>query len=183
MPQADLLSFSPTLLVVPVVFLVGYTVFVTRWAPRIVLTLKARAWLTRYAAAAPLAGVTSPAGWPELTLMTIQFALLVWAVSRVSLVTTDETARLVRTTPAETVPVSPAHLGSAPVENFFAGWHRGRTEFLVGPAAAGLTRALDRVVTSFDAPAPARHFPALLVKLRHALATHLSGLAAADRRG
>lgn len=183
MPQADLLSFSPTLLVVPVVFLVGYAVFVTRWAPRIVLTLKARAWLTRYHALAPLAGVTAPAGWPELTLMTIQFALLVWAVSRVSLVTTDETARLTRTVPAEPVPVSLAHTGATPVENFFAAWHRGRTNFLIHPAAAAVTRALDRAVTSFDVPASTRHFPALLLKLRHALVTHLSGLSASARHG
>jgi hypothetical protein len=180
MPQADLLSFSPTLLVVPLVFLVGYTVFVTRWAPRIVLTLKARAWLTRYHAAA-LVGLTAPAGWPELTLMTIQFALLVWAVTRVTLVTYD-LPRLVRTVPAVPPAVTPAHVGATPVENFFAGWHRGRTSFLVSPAAAGLTRAVDRVANSFDTPVATRHFPALLVKLRYALATHLSGLPAQDHR-
>jgi len=85
MPQADILSFHPTMLVLPVFFLGGYFFFATYWAPRIMLTFKARAWLTRFQVL-PVGFLSSAEGWPEIFLMFIQFGGLLYFISTLSLV-------------------------------------------------------------------------------------------------
>jgi hypothetical protein len=157
------------LLFLPLVFLVGYFVFVTRWVPRILLTLKARAWLTRYDRAAALAGLAASDAWPELVLMAVQFAGLLWVVTRVALVTapTDGLTPLGWTPPAA---VTFSAVGAAPVENFFVLWSRHRTTFLFAPAGASLTAAVDRVLGGFGFFAPGKQFPLLGVALKKVLA-------------
>jgi len=174
-PQADLLSFQPTLLFLPVIFLAGYFVFVTRWVPRILLTLKARAWLTRYDRAVLLAGLTTSDAWPELVLMAIQFAGLIWVVTRVTLVTepTDRLVALGWTPPA---PVTLATAGAAPAENFFVLWRAHRAGLLFAPAATGLTRSVDRVLGGFGFFAPGKQFPLLGAALKKTLAAEAARL-------
>jgi hypothetical protein len=169
-------------LFLPLVFLVGYFVFVTRWAPRIVLTLKARAWLTRYDRAALLAGLVSSEAWPELVLMAVQFAGLVWVVTRVALVTapTAGLAPLGWTAPAE---ITPARTGSVPVENFFVLWRQHRGGFLFTPAASSLTTAVDRVLGGFGFFAPGKQFPLLGVALKKTLAAEAARLSGSTPAG
>lgn len=172
-PQADLLSFQPSLLFLPVVFLVGYFFFVTRWVPRILFTFKARAWLTRYHRTALLVGFTSPEGWPELALMAVQFAGLVWVVTRVTLVAHPEGGLA----PLGWIPppaVTLATAGSAPVENFFTLWAARRGGFLFAAAAGELTTRVDRVLGGFGFFAAPKQFPLVALKLRTTTA-RLSG--------
>jgi hypothetical protein len=179
-PQADLLSFQPTLLFLPVIFLLGYFFFVTYWVPRIVLTFKARAWLTRYQKSLPLlVGVTSPEGWPEILLMVVQFAGLVWVVTRLTLVThsTEQTLISLKWTPPTAVTY--AAVGAHPVENFFLFWKTHRETLFFAPAAAELTHLFDHLLGKFGFFTPGKQFPLLNLKLKKTLAeetTRLSGL-------
>lgn len=175
MPQADLLSFQPTLLFLPVVFLVGYFIFVTRWVPRILLTFKARAWLIRYDRAILLAGLTTTDAWPELVLMAIQFAGLIWVTTQIALVTVS-TDRLVSLGWTPPTPVTLATVGAIPTENFFVLWHAHRTGLLFAPAAAALTCSVDRVLGGFGFFAPGKQFSLLGVALKKAFVVEAARL-------
>lgn len=170
MPQADILGFGPTLLVLPGLFLGGYFFFATTWAPRIMLTLRARAWVL-----SGLAGVFPSAGWPELTLMFIQFGALLWFVSRLTLVSNPG----VSLPGVMSVPSRPVTLGTPLEENFFLLWGVHREGYLFRPAAAELTRVFGGVLGGATFFAPGRTIPQLTRRLR----TRLSELPSGVSRG
>lgn len=177
MPQADILTFQPTLLLLPVIFLGGYTFFVTRWVPRIMLTLRARAWLTQVEATGVAAlAVDAGAAWPEIFLMFVQFGGLVWVLSRLSL--GGETPGLVplRYTPPPALTF--ANAGATPVENFFLLWGSARPGYLFAPAAAEVTAVVARVLAGFAFFSPGRQFPTLVGHLRQRLARETPKLSA-----
>lgn len=183
MPQSDLLSFHPTLLFLPALFLGGYAVFVTRWVPRVLLTLKARAWLTKYHKLAGALAVTPAEGWPELVLMFIQFAGLVFVLSKINLVTTEEE----KLTPLAWTPppaLTYAAAGALPVENFFTLWNHHRDTLFFAPAAGHLTSQVDSVLGGFGFFAPGKQFPLLSLKLKKKLADRaVAGLSEPNRGG
>lgn len=173
MPQADILSFHPTMLFLPLCFLGGYFFFVTQWVPRILLTLKARAWLTQFetrttTTAVFLVGTDffPSTGWPELFLMFIQFGGLLYFVSGLTLVVhpDDQGLQPLRYTP----PATPTFdlVGGLPVENFFLLWGTYREEFLFRPGAVELTHLVDKVLGGFGFFAPGKQFPLLSQSLR-----------------
>ena len=163
MPQADILSFGPTLLFLPLCFLGGYFFFATCWAPRIILTLRARHWLTRWSVLA--GGLTPTEAWPELFLMFLQFGGLLFFVSSLTLVVspTERLTPLVVVTPS--VP-TPTQVGTLPVENFFLLWGTHREEFLFRPAGVELTYLVERVLGGFGFFNPGKQFPSLGGRLR-----------------
>lgn len=161
-------------MLLPALFVGGYALFVTRWVPRIMLTLKARAWLTGYtraAAAALTVSAVDPAGWPELTLAVAQFAGLIWVVTRVTLVAAPagHLAERPGVTPAGVTPA-----GTAGVENFFYLWTHRRTTFLYAPAAAELTRRVTTLLGGFGTAGVPRQFPLLGLRLKKELTPLLS---------
>lgn len=167
-PQADLLSFQPTLLLLPVSFLVGYYFFVTRWVPRVLLTLRARHWVTQVRAVGA-AGLATPEVWPEIFLVFVQFAGLVYFLSRLTLVVhPDEGLTPLRYTPPAEQTF--ARAGGAAVENFFFLWGHHRRSFFFAPAAAGLSTAVDRALAGFSFFTPGKVFPLLGVVLKKKLA-------------
>ena len=173
MPQADILSFQPTLLFLPVSFLVGYYLFVTRWVPRLLCTLKARHWLTGVTHAGA-AGLVAPVEWPEVFLVFVQFAGLVYFLSRLTLVeggTPGLTPLRYTPPPARTF----ARAGGAAVENFFFLWGHHRGSFLFTPAAAELSVVVDRVLGGFTFFTPGKVFPLLGLVLRRELPRGVSG--------
>lgn len=136
-PQGDLLTFSPTLLFLGVTFLGGYYFFSTVWVPRLICTLKARAWLTTWSATL----VVSSEAWPEIFLMVVQFGgllFLVWSLG----VPGSNTTRLTLTNP-----------NSSSVAVFFPSgvsltevWSHERPFFLT-PRGAQLTTLIKIVLT------------------------------------
>lgn len=185
MPQADILSFHPTLLILPVGFLGGYFFFVTHWVPRIMLTLKARAWLTRYAFF-PAGGVltfTPPAGWPEIFLMFLQFGGLLFFLSGLTLVVHPPENKL---QPLQWTPPGVPTLdltGGLPVENFFLLWGSHREGFLFRPAAAKLTHLVDHLLGGFTFYSPGKQFPTLGGRLRERFAREVSQLSSTPAAG
>jgi len=166
MPQADILSFHPTMLVLPVFFLGGYFFFATYWAPRIMLTLKARAWLTGFRAL-PVGFLSPGEGWPEIFLMFIQFGGLLYFISTLSLVTTPPADQKLQPLTYQPPRVASFEgVGGLPVENFFLLWGTHREGFLFRPAAVELTHLVDRVLGGFGFYAPGKQFPLLGVRLR-----------------
>lgn len=176
-PQADILSFGPTMVILPVCFLGGYFFFVTRWVPRLLLTYKARNWLTQFRVL-PL-GVLTPAGegWPEIFLLFIQFGGLLFFISLLTLVTPPgEEQRLqpFRVTPPEVSTFEV--LGGLPGENFFFLWGTHREELLFRPSGVELTSLLDRLLGGFTFYTPGKQFPHLGAKLRQRLAQEATKL-------
>lgn len=179
MPQADISSFRATLLLLPIIFLVGYYFFATVWVPRLLCTLKARAWLTRVEAVAWPVTLTGGEQWPEIFLMFIQFGGLIWVISKVSLVTT--LVGLPKLTSLAIIPTGYLGVGGAPVENFFYLWNVNRQHFFFAPAGAALTITVVNVLQSFSFYSPGKQFPFLLDRLRQRLPLLMS--AAVTRLG
>ena len=163
MPQADLLTFRPTLAVLPVVFLVGYFWFATHWVPRIQLTLKARHWVTAF----PL-GV-SHEGWPELFLMSVQFAGLLFFLSRLTLVVPPRGGLRPRVVPPPGG-TTLALLGGARLENVLLLWGAHRGGLFFGPAALEVTHLVGRVLGGFAFFVPPPQLASLVGRLRPRLA-------------
>lgn len=180
MPQADILSFRATLLLLPVVFLVGYYFFATVWVPRLLLTYKARSWLTRVEATVWPVLLVGGEAWPEIFLMFVQFAGLVWILSKVTL--NSSTPGL----PLLTVWVPPTvgypTVGGTPVENFFHLWHAHRQTLFFAPAAVALTNTVNAVFVQFSFYSPGKQFPFLLTRLRGRLSTTVSVLSSQHGR-
>jgi len=115
MPQGDFQSFSSTVFALGLFFVGGYFVFVSFWAPKILLLLKSRAWLSKFQAGtttsanksasaadkfaphdffatAATAGLTvqsAGSDWSEPFLIFVQFAGLTLLLSLASLGTTS----------------------------------------------------------------------------------------------
>lgn len=142
----------------------GYTAFVAVWVPRVLTTLKARAFLTRYA----LVGLVEVNAWPEIVLLFAQFGGLVWLLSGLSLVgQPDRGLTLLSYTPPARA--SFARAGGLPVENFFRLWVGGRGSFFFRPAATELTCLTVRVLNGFVFFVPGKQFPVLLSRLHDRL--------------
>jgi len=174
MPQADILSFRATLLLLPVVFLVGYYFFATVWVPRLLLTFKVRSWLTRVEAVAWPVLLTGTEAWPEIFLMFVQFAGLVWILSKLTLA--NPVPKLSTLTVWAPPTVGYPTVGGAPVENFFHLWHTHRQTLFFAPAAAALTTTVTAVFLQFNFYSPGKQFPFLLNRLRVRLSTAVSTL-------
>ena len=141
-PQGDLLTFGPTLLFLPIIFLGGYYFFSTIWVPRLLLTLKVRNWLTTVAAT-PLV-VNSSEGWPEIFLMFVQFGALIFLISRLSLVEASPT--LVWTNPPSRV----APFLITPADNKLALWKNHREDFFFRPRGVKLTFLFENHLLGFQ---------------------------------
>lgn len=167
MPQADVLSFGPTLLFLPVSFLGGYFFFLTYWVPRLMLTLKARAWLTGFEVRLlPLGALTPGTDWPEIFLMFLQFGGLLYFVSTLTLVAHPPEQKIF---PLRGVTSSTATFdlaGGGPAENFFLLWGTRRGTFLFRPAGAELTLLVGTLLGGFSFFAPGKQFPLLGARLR-----------------
>ena len=158
MPQGDILGFGPTVTAVAIAFLGGYYTWATVWAPRVILTLRARHWVTA-------AVVVTPAeGWPEIFLAGIQFAGLVWVITRV--VTPPGVAPL--GAPVRLAPVVPTLV--APAAGVLHLWSYHRGDLFFRPAAAELTRVVTTVLGGHPGWIPTRVFPVLGGRLRGQLA-------------
>lgn len=136
-PQGDLLTFSPTLLFVPLTFLGGYYFFSTVWVPRLLLTLKARNWLTTWGAFF----LVSSEVWPEIFLMFVQFGGLIWVVWSLGLPATpgDEGLLLVSSVPTHVAGFTP---GGEPL---VVKWIENRGGFFT-PRGVHLTRVVELVL-------------------------------------
>lgn len=143
-------------------FLGGYYFFSTVWVPRLLLTLKARHWVTMWAA--PAVGVTSEV-WPEIFLMFVQFGglvLVVWTLG----VSAPGTGALTLVHP----PVRVAPSFTTPAAVAVAGWLTNRAGFFA-TRGAYLTRAVELVLTG---SAPTIQVGKTWPRLRPALVSGLS---------
>jgi len=156
-----LLSFGPTLLFLPLIFLGGYYFFATVWVPRLVCTLKARAWLTTYAVALAVPSEV----WPEIFLMFVQFGGLVLVVWSLGL-PAGETSALKFNTPAVREVAGFTSRGEA----LLFLWSHRRGEFLT-PRGVALTGLVNLVLGgAMGASTPVgKTWPTLREKLRPAL--------------
>ena len=175
MPQGDFVNFSSTAWAVGLSFVVGYFVFVGVWLPRLLLTLKARTWLTGFTTAGAVtpAGVTPTVGvstflaaaavvapadgvWPETFLFCVEFAALTLVVSTLAVPTT----RVVLPPAGVTAPavVNPAGATTL-VVNLLGLWAAHRA-FVWGHLAdrvhTATTRAAATVAAGLPTPGVAR---------------------------
>lgn len=144
-------------------FLGGYYFFSTVWVPRLLLTLKARHWVTMWAGSA--VGVASEV-WPEIFLMFVQFGGLTLVVWTLGIPATGTGALTL---------VHPPTRGASPFVSSaaaaVAGWFTHRAGFFA-TRGAYLTRAVELVLTGAPtATQPGKTWP----RLRPALVSGLSG--------
>jgi hypothetical protein len=129
------------------------------WVPRLLCTLKVRAWLTTYAAAL----VFPSEVWPEIFLMLVQFGGLVLVVWSVGL-PTSSTEKLYFTTPVA------RQVGgfSTPGEVLVTQWVSRRENFLT-PRGATLAEVVHLVLGATPVAAGGKTWFTLREKLRPAL--------------
>jgi len=133
-----LLTFSPTLFFLPLAFLGGYYFFSTVWVPRLLLTFKARHWVTAWSSSA--VGVTSEV-WPEIFLMFVQFGGLILVVWLLGVPTGTTTLTFVH-------PSVRNHFSFGTYrESVVAEWLHGRINFFK-PRGTRLTWVVELVLTS-----------------------------------
>ena len=151
----------------------GYFFFSTYWVPRIILTLKARNWVTQFQAL-PVGFLLSDNTWPEIFLMFVQFTGLALVVSQLSIIAVGFTLNKPNRS------VLPTLLLLNSVDNKFFLWICQRDYVLYRPRWTLLTTTLGGVLSkcSFYTPG-GRTFPALVLRLRKKLlreVLRLSGL-------
>lgn len=162
-PQGDILSFHPTLLLLPVGFITGYYFFSTYWVPRILLTLKARHWVTQFQVL-PV-GFLLPGGeWPEIFLMFVQFGGLVLLVSQLGVAAPTETL-----SPPEQ-PATPVVALTTPADTKVHLWRTIREYFGYRPRAVVLATLTANVLQGCTFYTPGgKTFPTLVARLRQSL--------------
>lgn len=166
MPQGDIVGFSSTLLLVPIGFLLGYYFWITVWVPRLLLTLRARHWVTTYAVGL---AVDSSRVWPETTLMFIQFvgllSLIVWVTSLAS-----EKIFLLYAIVSKKVA---AIFSTTRGENTLQDYLEGRGVLFFHPTAVDLTLRTEKFLDTL--PGWIQYRPRLVSRLRPYLVNYLSG--------
>jgi hypothetical protein len=137
------------------------------WVPRLLATLKARAWLTTYAAALV---VPAEAAWPEIFLMVVQFGGLVLVVWSLGLPTENNSLTFTAPTPR----VVPNF--STPAAEVVTRWTTQRESFFT-PRGALLTGVVHLVLGgSTSSSFSGKTWVTLREKLRPALLMSESGV-------
>lgn len=152
----------------PVGFIGGYYFFATYWAPRILLTLKARHWLTQFQVL-PLGFLLPGDTWPETFLMFVQFTGLVLLLSQLQVVSVGSIL-----SEATQVSRSLKVLATA-TDNKVQLWKTIRKGFFYRPRWSLLITTVGGVLGGFNFYTfSGKTFPILLIRLRECLLEQLS---------